>query len=336
MSNVSKLAIKACSDNKFSSFTGEFITSINPENLVIKSGIAYHVPHGMIGSSLLKYGGSPPKLLSFSLLFDNTGIIPGSNAIGVMEQVNKLQDIAYNVNKKNNAPNYIRVIWGQIDFKGRLVDLDIVYSMFKVDGTLVRAEASIAVLEEITPLGKGQSTDGKDGDYAQSSGASATSNNDVRDQKSSDDSFAATPDGKNGAYSGAPDGAYDGGPDDTYHGASDANGDKGGSNNQGQKDGSKQEDDKKQTKDGDQKDDKAQTKDGDVKDDKAEKNSGKKEGEQKQANNDKQKSGKGSGAFDSLRGLSNVSMPNLPDFPKMFEGLTWMSLLKKAIEILKK
>lgn len=220
MSNVSKLAIKACSDNKFSSFTGEFITSINPENLIVKSGVAYHAAQGMAGPNLLKYRGSPPKLLTFSLLFDNTGIIPGSNTINVMEQVKQLQDVAYNVNKKNNAPNYIRVIWGQIDFKGRLVDLDITYSMFQVDGTLVRAEASISIVEELPPLGAGKSSLGKESTYAKPSGVNATANNSSVNNPgpSNEEAFAATPNGMNGAYSGAPDGAYDGGPDRVYQG----------------------------------------------------------------------------------------------------------------------
>ncbi|MGI2298673.1 hypothetical protein ACRRVB_02655 [Candidatus Cardinium hertigii] len=220
MSNVSKLVIKACNDNKFSSFTGEFITSINPENLTIKSAVSYHVPEGMPGANLLKYCGSPPKLLSFSLLFDNTGIIPGSNRIAVMEQVKQLQNITYNPHKKHNAPNYIRIIWGHIDFKGRLVDLDIVYSMFQVDGTLVRAEARIAVLEELVPVGKGKSAPGIDTNYTKPSTNRATVHPTKAGQSlSSDTAFGPTPNGMDGAYSGAPDGAYSGAPDDIYHGA---------------------------------------------------------------------------------------------------------------------
>lgn len=247
MSNVSKLVIKACRDNKFSSFTGEFITSINPENLVIKSAVSYHIPGGTPPSAhLLKYRGSPPKLLSFSLLFDNTGIMPGSNTIAVMEQVKQLQEVAYSVQKKNNAPNYIRVIWGQIDFKGRLVDLDIVYSMFQVDGTLVRAEAHIVVLEELVPVGTGKSASGVDNDYAKASGVSATSKGpssqrggpppsyqEVAAPPTSyqaavaapqQEAFAPSPNGMNGAYSGAPPGAYDGGADQIYHGSNEAGG----------------------------------------------------------------------------------------------------------------
>ncbi|WP_243517953.1 MULTISPECIES: hypothetical protein [unclassified Candidatus Cardinium] len=230
MSNVSKLVIKACSDNKFSSFTGEFITSINPENLAITSKVFYDVAKP-IANPQVAYRGPSPKQLSFSLLFDNTGIIPGSNAIAVMEQIKQLQDVAYNVHKTNNAPNYIRIIWGQIDFKGRLVDLDIVYSMFQVDGTLVRAEARIVVLEEVVSLGKGKSAAGVDSNYTKASGAHATSMQKSQagqisstkgdDLSPSQESFAPTPDGMNGPYSGAPAGAYDGSPDQVYHGSND-------------------------------------------------------------------------------------------------------------------
>lgn len=221
MGNVSKLVIKACSDNKFSSFIGEFITSINPENLSIKSGVAYHVAHGMVGAGTLKYRASPPRLLSFSLLFDNTGIIPGSNAISITEQIKQLQDVAYHIHKKNNSPNYIRIIWGELDFKGRLVKLDVSYTMFHVDGTLVGAEADIAVLEEIVFSGKGKNAAGVDDEYAKLPGATAKSNYSKQKREVvREEAFAATPGGMQGAYSGAPKGAYEGGPDDIYHGPS--------------------------------------------------------------------------------------------------------------------
>ncbi len=233
MSKVSKLVIKACSDNKFSSFTGEFITSINPENLSIKSAVSYDMPNGMAGAHLLKYRGLCPKVLSFSLLFDNTGIMPGSNAIPVTEQVKQLQDVAYSIHKKNNAPNYIRIIWGQIDFKGRLKDLDIVHAMFQVDGTLVRSEAHLSVLEELAPLGTGKSGLGVDSDYAKGSGAHATSGRKMSSNQSppSQEAFAPTPNGMNGAYSGAPPGAYDGAPDQVYHGSNGSGGPVYGSSN---------------------------------------------------------------------------------------------------------
>ena len=147
MKQVSKLTIKACKNNQYSSFKDEFTSFINPENLFFKSNIVYHAPPSRV--KRLKYRKSPPTLLSFSLLFDSTGMIPGTgNKNNVMDQVKRLQDITYNVQKEQRMPNYLRIIWGDIDFKGRLIDLNINYSLFKSDGTLVRAEARLAILGE--------------------------------------------------------------------------------------------------------------------------------------------------------------------------------------------
>lgn len=147
MKQVSKLTIKACKNNQYSSFKDEFTSFINPENLFLKSNIVYHAPPSRVKN--LKYRKSPPTLLSFSLLFDSTGMIPGTgNKNNVMDQVKRLQDITYNVQKEQRMPNYLRILWGDIDFKGRLVDLNINYSLFKPDGTLARAEARLAILGE--------------------------------------------------------------------------------------------------------------------------------------------------------------------------------------------
>ena len=145
MGQVTNLTIKAFKDNKFSSSVGEFRCAINPENLSIQSSIKYHAPSCQ--SNLLKYHYSPPRLLTFSLLFDDTGAIPQNAKSSVMNQIKKLQDITYDVQQGINSPYYLRIIWGEMDFTGRLIDIEFIYSMFKLDGTLVRAEATLSVLE---------------------------------------------------------------------------------------------------------------------------------------------------------------------------------------------
>lgn len=220
MSGVSKLVIKACSDNKFSSFTGEFIASINPESFSTKSIVSYDVPRAMTSTSLLKYRGSPPELLKFSLLLDSTGIIPGSSTVPVMEQIKQLKEVTYNIHKENNAPNYIRIIWGEFDFKGKLVELEIKSSKHKLDGTLVTAGVCITVLGEFVLLRQGKSGAGVESNYAKPSGASATAKKTslAGGAQPTKENFAPTPNGINGAYSGAPPGAYNGTPDQVYHG----------------------------------------------------------------------------------------------------------------------
>jgi len=219
---VSKLVIKACKDNKFSSYVGEFIASINPEKIDTKSKVGYHTQSwNQIGS--LNYRGVAPQELSFTLLLDGSGIIPGSSPTPVMDQIKHLKDVIYNKQKSNNAPNYLRVIWGEQDFTGRLIDLVISYTNVQVDGKFLRATAAITILEEL-PLGakvKSQAS-GKDSERAQASHANAVSKQPNHKRDGGQDTFKQTPDGP-GAYSGAPEGAYDGKPDTIYYGPANNN-----------------------------------------------------------------------------------------------------------------
>lgn len=153
MSGISKLIIKAYSDNTFGTAKGEFSASINPANIKITSSVNYDTTQGMGSPSMaLRYNITPPRVLSFKLLFDNTGVIPDSGT-DVKNQLDTLRSLVYDYHEDLNAPYYIRVIWGVIDFKGRLTGLETSYTMFQADGSPIRAEADITVLEEIDPGG---------------------------------------------------------------------------------------------------------------------------------------------------------------------------------------
>jgi len=151
MSGISKLSIKAYSDDSFSMQKGEFSASINPKNLKISSSIDYATSQGMGSPSMaLRYNVSPPRILTFKLLFDNTGIIPNADA-DVKTQLESLKNIIYDFQEDINSPYYVRVTWGIIDFKGKLVNLETSYTMFQSDGAPIRAEVDMVIIEEITP-----------------------------------------------------------------------------------------------------------------------------------------------------------------------------------------
>lgn len=146
--SISKLVIKAYSNESFTTQKGEFSASINPANLKITSSVDYERSQGMGSANMaLRYNVSPPKELSFRLIFDNTGIFPDSDK-SVKDQLEALQDVVYKFQEDINSPYYVRVIWGVIDFKGKLVGLETSYTMFKSDGAPIRAEVDIVVLED--------------------------------------------------------------------------------------------------------------------------------------------------------------------------------------------
>eukprot|EP01132_Coremiostelium_polycephalum_P000718 gene718-891_t len=136
------------SKSDFASPKGEFSASINPANLKIASSVEYERSQGMGSSSMaLRYNISPPRVLTFKLLFDNTGVIPDANK-NVKEQLDALQNLVYTFQDSISSPYYVRVIWGVIDFKGKLTGLETSYSLFSAEGAPIRAEVDITILEE--------------------------------------------------------------------------------------------------------------------------------------------------------------------------------------------
>ena len=191
---ISKLIIKAYSDNKFSSPTREYTASINPEDISIAGGINYHLSQGIGAPGTLRYNTSAPKTLSFKLFFDNTGIIPGSEQ-PVEEQLEELKKVIYDVQENIHAPYYVRIIWGVIDFKGRLANLDTSYTRFKASGAPVRAEAAVRIIEEVDANTQSQRTSQASQTSSNTPG-SATTNVVAADQANS---VGESPEGAKGA-----------------------------------------------------------------------------------------------------------------------------------------
>ena len=153
MAGICKLLLKAYSDNSFTSEKGEFVTTINPTNLKISSNICYSNFYSSGNNNFLRYNHSEPRVMSFSLLLDNTGIFPNSST-EIKSQLNSLESLLEGYQKDINEPYYVRVIWGTIDFKGKLNKLFINYSYIKEGGDPVRAQVDLEIIEQILNLSK--------------------------------------------------------------------------------------------------------------------------------------------------------------------------------------
>jgi nucleoid-associated protein YgaU len=79
--------------------------------------------------------------LDLSLVFDGTGTVPDAPTKSVEDQLADLRRLAYEVNGKIHSPNYVKLSWGTLLFKGRLTGLSIEYTLFAPDGTPLRAKA---------------------------------------------------------------------------------------------------------------------------------------------------------------------------------------------------
>lgn len=152
---LTKLKITAHSDEKFEKpvADGEFKTLLNPEDYLLKYKIELNQTQaaGTSGTAP-KYSKSLPEDLSLDFLFDRTGVITDYNNAGtggshtfndeekgVVDDVDHFKKVVFDYNGDKHKPNYLKIAWGTLLFKGTLSEMEIQFKLFKPDGTPLRA-----------------------------------------------------------------------------------------------------------------------------------------------------------------------------------------------------
>jgi len=140
-----KMSLQAYADAQFTQAVGDpYAVFINPESFVHKSENSYETPHppGSAGDTP-RFNYASQGSLDFSLLLDGTRAIDGRQ-IEVSEQVAALRDLAFDYHGQVRSPYYVQVAWGSFLFQGRLTTFTVNYSLFRPDGTPVRAKVDLA------------------------------------------------------------------------------------------------------------------------------------------------------------------------------------------------
>lgn len=149
---LEKMLITAYQRKNFTVKVGEASVHINPEKYSHAYEICYNDEQAQ-GSS----GGSPDfnkipsDRVEFELVFDGTGVVappvPGVIPFtddGITAQIDQLKLLMFTYNSQGHSPNYLVLAWGRLLFKCRLESLSISYTLFKPDGTPLRARAQAA------------------------------------------------------------------------------------------------------------------------------------------------------------------------------------------------
>ncbi len=149
---MTKLKIIGCNSSSFSGGT-EFETSINPEQIQITRGVSYNNEDNGTNTAgnTPKFNGYEDDQVSFDLYFDGTGIATDGKTENVAARIDELHNIIYDYKGGIHRPNYTKLSWGRFNFNCTLKSIATTYTLFKRDGTPIRAKVSLSFIGYINP-----------------------------------------------------------------------------------------------------------------------------------------------------------------------------------------
>lgn len=150
-----KLKITAYKDSEYKKeleSNSEYIALVNPERYSISHKTDFEK---VIGSGqtegILQFKKTEPKELELDFLFDRTGVFTqpqddlnkAESDKNVDKDIELFQRVVLNYNGDIHEPNYLKINWGSLIFKGRLSDMNIDYKLFNSNGNALRAVAKV-------------------------------------------------------------------------------------------------------------------------------------------------------------------------------------------------
>jgi hypothetical protein len=114
---------------------------INPETYTLEYKVKTSDGQGQgTSSAQVKFEYILPNELSFDFLFDNTGLIDGTpKPDGVFDDVDAFRKLLTQYRGNSHEPYHLKLVWGNLVFKGRAIEVGITYKLFNPDGQPIRA-----------------------------------------------------------------------------------------------------------------------------------------------------------------------------------------------------
>jgi len=122
----------------------KYKTMINPDSITWQRSIEYNKKQPPNTSSpSQKFKATPSDQLNFDIVIDCTGVVD-PNRLSMNNEIASLEKTVFTFNGKIHRPNFIKIQWGQgFNFNGVLDSFNTTYSLFKPDGTPLRAKVSL-------------------------------------------------------------------------------------------------------------------------------------------------------------------------------------------------
>lgn len=148
---LKKLAINAYKDSGLSQQVGTYSLQLNPESYTRNHTVQFTKNDSTDTAGVTtKFYVQDPQTVGFSFYLDSTGVVPGVTNVG--DEITNFKNIVYTYNGSIHSPNYLTIVWGSgLQFNCRLTSLDIDYSLFKPDGTPLRAKLTANFEQYLSP-----------------------------------------------------------------------------------------------------------------------------------------------------------------------------------------
>lgn len=152
MSKIERLKIYGYKDPKFQSKAGTYAVPINPESFKHEMANEYAAKSGAeSGGQTTQYKTQTAQRVSFTLYFDATGVVPGMTSVS--DELRTFKSLAYDYHGSIHSPYYLKLVWGTFEFKCRLTSMNLDYTLFKPNGTPLRATANVQFEEFLSAEG---------------------------------------------------------------------------------------------------------------------------------------------------------------------------------------
>jgi Contractile injection system tube protein len=146
-----------------------YTVQVNPSSYTLNHllNYSYHRGQGFSGSEAV-YSDSPPVHLEFEFLFDGTGVVPKPSTLGdiplvgaiasalskdepfvVMDEIKKFNALVYEYSGEIHRPRQVLLVWGSLAFPCVLTSVAYRFTLFKEDGTPLRAVAKCSFCESM-------------------------------------------------------------------------------------------------------------------------------------------------------------------------------------------
>lgn len=129
---------------------GDFEVQINPETVNYNRSILYseEEPVG-INAPSPKFKNYGPEKISFTLTFDGTGVVPGSEGKGTPDDINKsllkFEKAVFDFKGADHGPKPVSIKWASLVINECFIEqYDISYTLFSPDGNPIRATVNLA------------------------------------------------------------------------------------------------------------------------------------------------------------------------------------------------